>query len=81
MENGRIRFQGAIEQLREEDLRVIADPANTNTLRTSPIDNEDTVSFTNKKERHKSPRKLIEDEHRQVGGMKWSVYKTYLKAS
>ena len=29
----------------------------------------------------KSPRKLIEDEKREVGSVKWSIYKTYLKAS
>ncbi len=29
----------------------------------------------------KKPRKLIKDEERQAGGVKWSVYNTYLKAS
>ena len=29
----------------------------------------------------KKPRKLVKDEHRETGGVKWSVYKTYLKAS
>lgn len=29
----------------------------------------------------KKPRKLIKDEERQEGGVKWSIYKTYLKAS
>jgi len=29
----------------------------------------------------KKPRKLIKDEQREVGGVKWSIYKTYLKAS
>ncbi|KZT18972.1 hypothetical protein NEOLEDRAFT_1152240 [Neolentinus lepideus HHB14362 ss-1] len=27
------------------------------------------------------PRKLVEDEHRETGGVKWSIYNTYLKAS
>lgn len=29
----------------------------------------------------KKPRKLIKDEHREVGGVKWSIYDSYLKAS
>jgi energy-coupling factor transporter ATP-binding protein EcfA2 len=29
----------------------------------------------------KKPRKLVKDEERQEGGVKWSIYKTYLKAS
>lgn len=29
----------------------------------------------------KAPRKLIEEEHRETGTVKWSIYKTYLKAS
>lgn len=29
----------------------------------------------------KKPRKLIEDEHREEGSVKWRIYKTYLRAS
>ena len=29
----------------------------------------------------KRPRKLIEDEHREEGSVKWKIYRTYLKAS
>ncbi|KAH6888231.1 multidrug resistance-associated ABC transporter [Coprinopsis sp. MPI-PUGE-AT-0042] len=29
----------------------------------------------------KKPRKLIKEEHRETGGVKWSIYKSYLKAS
>lgn len=29
----------------------------------------------------KKPRKLIEDEHREEGSVKWRIYRTYLKAS
>ncbi|OJT05881.1 ATP-dependent bile acid permease [Trametes pubescens] len=30
---------------------------------------------------HKKPRKLVEDEHRETGGVKWRIYNTYLEAS
>lgn len=29
----------------------------------------------------KKPRKLIEEERRETGSVKWNIYKTYLKAS
>lgn len=29
----------------------------------------------------RKPRKLIKDEKREEGGVKWEIYKTYLKAS
>jgi carbamoylphosphate synthase small subunit len=32
-------------------------------------------------EQAKKPRKLIEEEKREEGGVKWHIYKTYLKAS
>jgi len=27
-----------------------------------------------------TPRKLVKDEHREVGGVKWVIYKTYIKS-
>lgn len=32
-------------------------------------------------DKKKSPRKLVKDEHREEGSVKWSVYNTYLKAT
>ena len=29
----------------------------------------------------KKPRKLVEEEHRETGSVKWHIYNTYLKAS
>ena len=29
----------------------------------------------------KKPRKLIEEEARQIGGVQWTIYETYLRAS
>ena len=33
------------------------------------------------KDKRKSPRKLVKDEHREEGSVKWSIYNTYLKAT
>jgi len=29
----------------------------------------------------KTPRKLVKDEHREEGSVKWNIYNTYLKAT
>jgi hypothetical protein len=33
------------------------------------------------KGKKKSPRKLVKDEHREEGSVKWNIYNTYLKAT
>ena len=33
------------------------------------------------KDKKKSPRKLVKDEHREEGSVKWNIYHTYLKAT
>jgi len=33
------------------------------------------------KDKKKSPRKLVKDEHREEGSVKWSIYNTYLRAT
>jgi hypothetical protein len=42
--------------------------------------NQVEVHGTSRKE-GKRPRKLIQEEARQVGGVRWIIYDTYLKAS
>ena len=42
----------------------------------TPKDGTATVN-----DKKKSPRKLVKDEHREEGSVKWSIYKTYLKAT
>ncbi|KAH6873975.1 multidrug resistance-associated ABC transporter [Coprinopsis sp. MPI-PUGE-AT-0042] len=44
----------------------------------SPTDVNATASTV---DTAKKPRKLIKEEHRETGGVKWSIYKSYLKAS
>jgi len=33
------------------------------------------------KDKKKTPRKLVKDEHREEGSVKWEIYNTYLKAT
>jgi hypothetical protein len=41
----------------------------------------EAVDVTSPTRETKKPRKLIKDEERQEGGVKWNIYNTYLKAS
>lgn len=89
MLDGRIDTQGSVKDLRaqgileditqdaavevkKEELKeaevVAGDPGVIDDAQKSPI------------EEAKKPRKLIKDEHRETGGVKWSIYKSYLKA-
>ncbi|KAJ6590007.1 hypothetical protein DFH09DRAFT_1359037 [Mycena vulgaris] len=85
MLDGRIDTQGTIKELRaqgvlddiahdaavevkKEELAVAA------TETTGDVDAQEA-------EQEKKPRKLVKDEHREQGGVKWRIYKSYLKAS
>jgi len=45
------------------------------------VSGDATGAETQKDAVTKKPRKLVKDEHRDTGGVKWRVYKSYLKAS
>jgi hypothetical protein len=90
MLDGRIDTQGTIKNLRAQGvLETITQDETVQINEESSA--SDSKVLTNSKaggdpapkpaEDVKKPRKLIEDEHREVGGVKWSIYKTYLKAS
>ena len=89
MLDGRIDTQGTIKDLRAQGvLESITQDETVQTEESSvpiskiPIDpKSDEITPLESAEDIKKPRKLIEDEHREVGGVKWSIYKTYLKAS
>jgi hypothetical protein len=89
MLDGRIDIQGTLEDLRaqgildeitlDESVRAKEDERMPEVVdpETLAIEGgaEEKPAFT------KTPRKLIKDEHRETGSVKWSVYNTYLKAS
>ncbi|KAJ7035492.1 hypothetical protein C8F04DRAFT_1221175 [Mycena alexandri] len=87
--DGRIDAQGTVQELNTQGvLEVITHEAavEVNNKEIPAVDvAEDvpTVDFqpliapTNARK----PRKLVEDEHRETGSVKWSVYQTYLSAS
>ncbi|KAJ6593252.1 multidrug resistance-associated ABC transporter [Mycena capillaripes] len=85
MLDGRIDTQGTVKELRAQG--VLDDIAHEAAVEVKKeelvVAKEVTASDADAKdpEQTKTPRKLVEDEHREVGGVKWIVYKSYLKAS
>lgn len=95
MLDGRIDTQGTLEDLRSRG--VLEDIAHAESADVQQVEGaiveavaedaeagsvaaeaKDVAKIT---EAAKKPRKLIKDEKREEGGVKWSIYKTYLKAS
>ncbi|KAJ7508849.1 hypothetical protein B0H11DRAFT_1962913 [Mycena galericulata] len=86
MLDGRIDVQGTVEELRAQGiLDAITHDAAVDAKVEEPVaaladdsadlnDPEETKPVT-------KPRKLVKDEHRAIGGVKWSIYNSYLKAS
>jgi hypothetical protein len=85
MLDGRIDTQGTVKDLRTQGVLESITQDETVQIRESspsskiPLSDEDATLQS--AQDIKKPRKLIEDEHREIGGVKWSIYKTYLKAS
>ena len=95
MLDGRIDTQGTVKDLREsgvlediahveeievhkEELAVEAAKEEENP--NAEIDAETGAEADPAKDK-KKPRKLVEEEHRETGSVKWRIYNTYLKAS
>ncbi|KAF7799416.1 hypothetical protein EIP86_010650 [Pleurotus ostreatoroseus] len=87
MLDGRIDTQGTVQELYKRG--VLEDVVQDKTLQEAQVVRvvEETTFLADEAEdskslvRAKTPRKLVEDEKRETGGVKWDVYKTYLEAS
>jgi len=88
MLDGRVDTQGTVKDLRSQG--VLDNITQDSTLQAEskekavesaiPADTE-VDDGTKPIDIAKKPRKLVKDEHRESGGVKWTIYKTYLKAS
>ncbi|KAG1773289.1 hypothetical protein EV702DRAFT_1131440 [Suillus placidus] len=90
MLDGRIDTKGTVKDLRAQGiLDHIAQDSTAEVKEEEPIAatetpveaQEDNAEADASVESKKKPRKLIKDEHREAGGVKWSIYNAYLKAS
>jgi len=86
MLDGRIDVQGLVTDLKAQG---ILDGIKEDELalgKNVSVEAEETgVGETSKRPKTeiaaKKPRKLVKDEHREVGGVKWRIYNRYLQAS
>jgi hypothetical protein len=83
MLDGRIDTQGIVEELRAGGVldEITQEAAAEVEKEELTLAKETDHAKFEEAEQTKKPRKLVEDEHREVGGVKWEIYKTYLKAS
>jgi carbamoylphosphate synthase small subunit len=92
MLDGRVDTQGTLTELRAQG--VLDDIANSEEVKVHEAEQEAAAETPNAEEiaaevvegarparETKKPRKLVKDEERQEGGVKWNIYNTYLKAS
>jgi hypothetical protein len=84
MLDGRIETQGTVKELQAQGvLKGIEHDAAVEVHKeelaeTASIGVEESPDTT---EESKKPMKLVKDEHREIGAVKWSIYKSYLRAS
>ncbi|KAJ7045901.1 hypothetical protein C8F04DRAFT_452844 [Mycena alexandri] len=82
--DGRIDTQGTVQELRAQGVldeithEAAVEVKKEEILTVDAVDPETLIELTEAK---KTPRKLVEDEHREIGSVKWSVYQAYLSAS
>jgi ABC-type multidrug transport system ATPase subunit len=92
MLDGRIDAQGVPEDLRAQGvLEEITHNENVHAaeqqeaVQSKEVESPEAEALKDgvapAKDKKKSPRKLVKDEHREEGSVKWSVYNTYLKAT
>ncbi|KAF5326729.1 hypothetical protein D9619_003945 [Psilocybe cf. subviscida] len=97
MLDGRVDVQGSVEDLKslgvlddliyksdEQAKNLQTDMAEEAAVEGSTKDDKSTTpaaAAVSQDPVAKKPKKLVKDEHREVGGVKWKVYKTYLRAS
>lgn len=89
MLDGRIDTQGTVKELRargvlqgiEHDAAVDAHKDEQIAAESEAIEEAEAEDGKKPQDETKKPRKLVKDEHRETGGVKWSIYNRYLKAS
>ena len=85
MLDGRIDVQGTVKELQaqgvlkgiEHDAAVETHKEELIVAETASIGVEESPDTA---EESKIPKKLVKEEHREIGAVKWSVYKSYLRA-
>ena len=76
-----LRAQGVLEEITHDETAHASqeEPAQARESEDPEVEalKDDSATAKDKK----TPRKLVKDEHREEGSVKWSIYNTYLKAT
>ena len=75
-----LRARGVLEEITHDEAVEAHKEEQAVAVAEKPTDEVDALE-NGKPSDKKKPRKLIEDEKRETGSVKWNIYKTYLKAS
>ena len=86
MLDGRIETQGTVKELQAQGvLKGIEHDAaleiHKEELVVAKMTSVDAEEAPDTREALKEPRKLVKEEHREIGAVKWSIYNSYLRAS
>ena len=90
MLDGRIDMQGTVKELQDQGVLVLKGIKHVAAVETHNLKKKLVIAQTSSigvdklpdtLEKSKIPRKFVKDEHRQIGAVKWSIYKSYLRAS
>ncbi|OJA13396.1 hypothetical protein AZE42_08993 [Rhizopogon vesiculosus] len=76
-----LRAQGVLDNIAQDSAAEVKEEEPV-AATEAPVETQGDLDETDKPaDAKKKPRKLIKDEHRETGGVKWSIYNAYLKAS
>ena len=90
MTDGRIEHQGTVEELRASGILETVSSGSNHTVEfeqeeATKVESTESDGMEKSSQTLKGPekpaRKLITEERREAGGVKWSVYNSYLVAS
>jgi hypothetical protein len=76
-----LRAQGILDHIAQDSTADVKEEEPVAAIEAPIEAQEDIAEAETSAESKKKPRKLIKDEHREAGGVKWSIYNAYLKAS
>ena len=76
-----LRAQGVLEEITHDESVHAAQQEEVVLSKEGEDLEAEALKDDATKNKKKSPRKLVKDEHREEGSVKWSIYNTYLKAT
>lgn len=78
-----ITLEEAIEEQREDEQKADEgeEAEATEAIQAEAAADGENANGESPAKKTKKARKLVKDEERETGGVKWKIYKTYLKAS